>query len=225
MDTAADSLRDQFDELKLGGPAMVTLGSSLPTVDAFSSFPSLIRSPFQLPAAVSTTSMSLSNGGIDIPGFSRRSPWGGSYPNGSASLAAFMPDVPSSLDSIAPIAQQTATTATTTFRKSQLYEKKLRHIEQMRAQRRQLEVDMKMFDLQQEREQLELEQLARDLARAQQHPLDSSLPKDHQGRSVMAYPRQLPQQLQQSNSLTSSGSSAFSSTSASALSSEHIFSR
>lgn len=45
-------------------------------------------------------------------------------------------------------------------------EKKRQHIEYMREQRRRFEEDMKMLDMQHEKEKQEMDQLARDLARA-----------------------------------------------------------
>ncbi|RDW70768.1 putative RNA-binding protein [Aspergillus mulundensis] len=46
------------------------------------------------------------------------------------------------------------------------FEKKRQHIEYMREQKRRFEEDMKLLDLQHEREQLEMNQLAKDLAKA-----------------------------------------------------------
>ncbi|OJJ47950.1 hypothetical protein ASPZODRAFT_63370 [Penicilliopsis zonata CBS 506.65] len=46
------------------------------------------------------------------------------------------------------------------------FEKKRQHIEYMREQKRRFEEDMKLLDLQQEREKQEMDQLARDLAKA-----------------------------------------------------------
>lgn len=46
------------------------------------------------------------------------------------------------------------------------FEKKRQHIEYMREQRRRFEEDMKLLDLQHEKEKLEMDQLARDLAKA-----------------------------------------------------------
>lgn len=46
------------------------------------------------------------------------------------------------------------------------FEKKRQHIEYMREQRRRFEEDMKLLDLQHEREKQEMDQLARDLAKA-----------------------------------------------------------
>ncbi|KAI5279872.1 hypothetical protein KEM54_003993, partial [Ascosphaera aggregata] len=111
------------------------------------------------------------------------------------------------------------------------YEKKLQHIEQMREQRRQLEADMRMFDLQQEREQQELNQLARDLAQAQQaqHSQTSHQNQQYQHQhqrhgmnQVQEEGRQQQQQQQHLRPLNSSESSAFSSASASAFSSGHV---
>jgi hypothetical protein len=45
-------------------------------------------------------------------------------------------------------------------------EKKRQHIEYMREQRKRFEADMKLLDLQHERERQEIDQLARDLAQA-----------------------------------------------------------
>lgn len=45
-------------------------------------------------------------------------------------------------------------------------EKKRQHIEYMREQRRRFEEDMKLLDMQHEKEKQEMDQLARDLARA-----------------------------------------------------------
>lgn len=46
------------------------------------------------------------------------------------------------------------------------FEKKRQHIEYMREQRRRFEEDMKLLDLQHEKEKKEMDQLARDLAKA-----------------------------------------------------------
>ncbi|KKK24846.1 RNA-binding protein [Aspergillus ochraceoroseus] len=46
------------------------------------------------------------------------------------------------------------------------FEKKRQHIEYMREQKRRFEEDMKLFDMQHEREQQEMDQLAKDLAKA-----------------------------------------------------------
>ncbi|PYH99964.1 hypothetical protein BO71DRAFT_312972 [Aspergillus ellipticus CBS 707.79] len=46
------------------------------------------------------------------------------------------------------------------------FEKKRQHIEYMREQKRRFEEDMKMLDLQHEREKLEMDQIAKDLAKA-----------------------------------------------------------
>ncbi|GAB1211576.1 hypothetical protein ATERTT37_000699 [Aspergillus terreus] len=46
------------------------------------------------------------------------------------------------------------------------FEKKRQHIEYMREQRRRFEEDMKMLDLQHEREKMEMDQIAKDLAKA-----------------------------------------------------------
>lgn len=46
------------------------------------------------------------------------------------------------------------------------FEKKRQHIEYMREQKRRFEEDMKLLDLQHEREKTEMDQLARDLAKA-----------------------------------------------------------
>ncbi|KAF9886652.1 hypothetical protein FE257_011292 [Aspergillus nanangensis] len=46
------------------------------------------------------------------------------------------------------------------------FEKKRQHIEYMREQRRRFEEDMKLLDLQHERERLEMDQIAKDLAKA-----------------------------------------------------------
>ncbi|KAL4780839.1 hypothetical protein BJX76DRAFT_350662 [Aspergillus varians] len=46
------------------------------------------------------------------------------------------------------------------------FEKKRQHVEYMREQKRRFEEDMKLLDLQHEREQLEMNQLAKDLAKA-----------------------------------------------------------
>ncbi|ODH24185.1 hypothetical protein ACO22_05329 [Paracoccidioides brasiliensis] len=54
----------------------------------------------------------------------------------------------------------------TQIHKSQLFEKKKAHIEYMREQRKRFEADMKLLDLQQEKERQELDQMARDLANA-----------------------------------------------------------
>ncbi|PGH18866.1 hypothetical protein AJ79_00279 [Helicocarpus griseus UAMH5409] len=52
----------------------------------------------------------------------------------------------------------------TQLHKSQLFEKKKAHIEYMREQKKRFEADMKLLDLQQEKERQELDQMARDLA-------------------------------------------------------------
>ncbi|KAI5300332.1 hypothetical protein KEM55_008146 [Ascosphaera atra] len=108
------------------------------------------------------------------------------------------------------------------------YEKKLQHMEQMREQRRQLEVDMKMFDLQQEREQQELNQLARDLAQAQaqaqagQNRLPRSGSVQYPIQPGGHHQRNLSQVTQGQPLDESSASSALSSTSTSAFSSGHV---
>ncbi|EGE03881.1 RNA-binding protein [Trichophyton equinum CBS 127.97] len=52
----------------------------------------------------------------------------------------------------------------THLHKSQLFEKKRQHIEYMREQKRRFEADLKILDLQQEKERQEMDQIARDLA-------------------------------------------------------------
>lgn len=49
---------------------------------------------------------------------------------------------------------------------SNQFEKKRQHIEYMRKQRKRFEEDMKLLDLQHEKEKLEMERLAQDLAKA-----------------------------------------------------------
>ncbi|OXV06407.1 hypothetical protein Egran_05825 [Elaphomyces granulatus] len=56
--------------------------------------------------------------------------------------------------------------ATNLHNKSQLFEKKRQHIEYMREQKKRLEADMKLLDMQQEKERQKMDQLARDLAQA-----------------------------------------------------------
>lgn len=46
------------------------------------------------------------------------------------------------------------------------FEKKRQHIEYMREQKRRFEEDMKLLDMQHEKEKIEMDQLARDLAKA-----------------------------------------------------------
>jgi hypothetical protein len=49
---------------------------------------------------------------------------------------------------------------------SSQFEKKRQHIEYMREQKRRFEEDMKLLDMQHEKEKIEMDQLARDLAKA-----------------------------------------------------------
>ncbi|KAL1968720.1 hypothetical protein VTN77DRAFT_1546 [Rasamsonia byssochlamydoides] len=67
------------------------------------------------------------------------------------------PQLPDSLDVLS---------SATHLHKSQLFEKKRQHIEYMREQKKRFEADMKLLDLQQEKEKQEMDQLARDLAQA-----------------------------------------------------------
>ncbi|KAJ9238826.1 hypothetical protein DTO169E5_4659 [Paecilomyces variotii] len=67
------------------------------------------------------------------------------------------PQLPESIDLLS---------STTQLHKSQLFEKKRQHIEYMREQKKRFEADMKLLDLQHEREKQEMDQLARDLAQA-----------------------------------------------------------
>ncbi|EEP79253.1 conserved hypothetical protein [Uncinocarpus reesii 1704] len=53
----------------------------------------------------------------------------------------------------------------TRMHKSQLFEKKRQHIEYMREQKKRFEADLKLLNLQQEKEEEEMDQIARDLAR------------------------------------------------------------
>ncbi|KAI5304796.1 hypothetical protein KEM56_005917 [Ascosphaera pollenicola] len=202
MDTAMDGLTDRLDGFGLAGAPSTTPENSLPPFNAFSGFPSPIRSPFQPTGTAPPPSMGVANGGIDIPSIPRRFttdvgkfPWGGAFHGSRGASVSVLPDISSSFDFLSP------------------YEKKLQHIEQMREQRRQLE---EMFDLQQEREQQELNQLARDLAHAQQAQQSLS---QYQIQNQKNGGQQQQQQQQATRALNSSGSSAFSSASASAFSS------
>ena len=73
-------------------------------------------------------------------------------------------------------------------------EKKRREYEQLREQRRRFEAEMKLFDLQQEREKQELEQMAEDLTRLHMtagHQSEPTTPpeyRDHVFPSVLSRP-------------------------------------
>ncbi|KZZ95598.1 hypothetical protein AAP_01274 [Ascosphaera apis ARSEF 7405] len=110
MDTAMDGLTDRLDGFGLGSSPSTTLESSLPPFNAFSGFPSPIRSPFQPTGAGPPASMGTANGGIDIPSIPRRFttdvgkfPWGGAFHGNRGASVSVLPDISSSLDFLSPV--------------------------------------------------------------------------------------------------------------------------
>ncbi|KAI9872792.1 MAG: hypothetical protein M1830_001186 [Pleopsidium flavum] len=106
----------------------------------------------------------------------------------------------SKMPTLTPIGQQPGQVvepidlSATTFHKVQLLEKKRREYEQLREQRRRFEAEMKLFDLQQEREKQELEQMAEDLNRVHMNTGHQSEPttppeyRDYVFPSVLSRP-------------------------------------
>ncbi|KAL1954840.1 hypothetical protein VTO42DRAFT_528 [Malbranchea cinnamomea] len=140
-----NGLSEHLDELRLASPR------SPPSESPFSSFPSLPGTKQSFPSAFQSPLHDIRSTiqrrfTTDSTKFS---PWIGWTPQAQP--------LPEPLDLL---------TSATQLHKSQLYEKKRQHIEYMREQRKRFEADLKLLDLQQEKEKKEMEELARDLAKA-----------------------------------------------------------
>ncbi|EFW22893.1 hypothetical protein D8B26_006450 [Coccidioides posadasii str. Silveira] len=139
--TYRNGVNERLDELGLASPR-----SSL-SESPFSNFPSppAGQSSFNHAASSDIRSTIQRRFTTDSTKFS---PW--------MSFGPQPPLLPESLDILS---------SATRLHKSQLFERKRQHIEYMREQKKRFEADLKLLNLQQEKEEQEMDQIARDLAR------------------------------------------------------------
>ncbi|OAX77995.1 hypothetical protein ACJ72_07700, partial [Emergomyces africanus] len=144
-----NGLSERLEELRFSSPR------SPPSDSPFSSYPSPTRGGHQATSYISAFQPPSSDVRANLQRrFTTDASKLSSWPAFNNTQPLPMPE---SLDFLSTATQ---------IHKSQLFEKKKAHIEYMREQRKRFEADMKLLDLQQEKERQELDQMARDLANA-----------------------------------------------------------